>query len=88
MFTFQEYETDLIFTFIRAGKVCSGKPNNAEASGLSSLDWEALISSWCFIVPGRAQSEGCVLPLGTGWVKPACGQMDQVLQVDSSALSY
>lgn len=89
-FTLQEYEIELNFTFIRAGKVCSGKPTNAEASGLSSLGREELIffTSCFFIVCGSVQSERCVLPLGIGQVELPFGQMNLVLQVDSSTLGY
>lgn len=38
----QEYEIELHFSFIRAGEVCSGQSNVAEAS-VSSLDREELI---------------------------------------------
>lgn len=46
----------LIFTFIRANKVCFGQSTNAEASGLSSLGF--------LIVCGRVCLKSGVLPLG------------------------
>ena len=61
-FTLQEYEIELNFTSVRAGKVCSGKPNNAEASVLSSLDGEELIfllPASSLFVAGCSQKDVC-----------------------------
>lgn len=73
-FTLQEYETELNFTFIRAGKICSGMPSDPEASGLSSLNRKVLI----FLLPasplfmaGCSQKDCTLLPLGTGQVRLA-----------------